>query len=96
MFENLAREVQISTISGMSIGGTAAWLVWLIRGYENLNGHNSNETPELQLSIDSINYDDTEDVKSSSSELFKKSPRGLCFGGEEDEEAMSLIKNKDL
>jgi len=95
VFQNLATEVQISTFSGMFIGGNTAWLVWLIRTYEK-HDDNSNQTPELQLSTDSLNFDDTEGTKSNSSDLFKKSPRGLWFGADdEDEEEISLIKNKD-
>jgi hypothetical protein len=99
MFENLAREVQVSTFAGMSVGAYTACLVWLIRSYEKLvDGGLQGETPELQLSIDSLNFDDTEEVKSTSSDLFKnKHPRGLRFDADDDdEEGMSLIKNKDL
>jgi len=94
LFSNLSREVQISTFVGMSIGGNAAWIVWLIRTYEKLDGDGS-QTPELQ--IGSLNFDDTEETRSTSSDLFRNSPRkGLWFGADEDEEGMSLIKNKDL
>ena len=97
MFQNLSSEVQMSTFVGMCIGGNTAWLVWLIRTYEKHG--DSNYTPELQLSADSLNFDDTEETKSNSCELFGKkqsSPRdSLWFGGDEEDEEISLIKNKD-
>ena len=72
----------------MMVGLYSSWSIWLIRSFEIVNWGGS--TPELQLSIETLNFDDTEEVKSSSSHLFK--PKHY----DDDEDGISLIKNKDL